>query len=111
MTGRKYGQAGYKGRAKKTDANEKAIIKGLEAIPGCLVVPIGKPVDLLIGYNGKTFLVEVKNPEGKNKLEPAQVEFINEWKGGEIGVVRTLDEALVAIGHNVSGLHIATRLA
>lgn len=107
MTGRKYAQSGYKGRRKKRDANEKEIVSALEAVPGCMVVPLDKPVDLLIGYEGRTILAEVKNPKGKNRLEPDQVEFIEKWPGSQVAILHDVSEALQLIGLNVSGLSLA----
>ena len=107
MSSRKYAQQGYRGRKKKRDANEPEIVAALEAIPGVMVIPLDRPVDLLVGYNGINHLLEVKNPEGKNRLEPDQLEFIHDWPGREVVVVRTVDEALNAIGANVSSLAVA----
>jgi len=106
MSGRKYARQGTTMRRKKRDANEKAIIQALEAIPGCMVVPLDKPVDLLIGYNGYTILAEVKNPKGKNRLEPDQVKFIDEWPGSTVHVIHDEVEALRLIGQGASGLSL-----
>jgi len=78
----------------KADANEAEIIKALEQI-GCAVWRLKRPVDLLIGYRGQTGLIEVKNPDGRNRIEPEQQEFIDNWKGN-VYVVRTVDEAIAA---------------
>lgn len=107
MGGRRFAAQGYGGRKKKRDANELEIVQALENIPGVMVVPIDKPVDLLVGYNGNTFLLEVKNPDGKNKLEPDQVDFIEEWPGDTVHVVRTIDEALTALGVGAGPLQVA----
>lgn len=98
---------GYKGRNAKTDANQKEIIDAL-TVAGCTVVQIDKPVDLLVGRHGLTFLLEVKNREGKNRLTKAQEEFIETWRGRPVAVVHDVDEALSAVGLGVSGLSIAT---
>ncbi len=105
MSSRKYAQAANR-RRKKTDANEKEIVDALEAA-GCVVVPIGKPVDLLVGRLGVTHLLEVKNPDGKNRLEPAQRDFIAEWNGRPVVVVRTIDEALRAVGAASGQIQVA----
>jgi hypothetical protein len=86
---------------KVRDANEPEIIAALEAI-GAKVVPLepsepGLP-DLLIGWRNQTFLQEVKNPEGRNRLDPAQVTFHRLWPGAPIGVVKTPAESLAHIG-------------
>lgn len=99
----------YNRRNKKRDANEPEIFDALNELPGCQVVRMDKPVDLLVGYGGRTYLLEVKNPEGKNRLEPDQVKFIESWPGSPVHVVHSPSEALIAIGHAVSGLAIASR--
>ena len=99
----------YNRRNKKRDANEPEIFEALDALPGCHPIRLDKPVDLLVGYGGRTYLLEVKNPEGKNRLEPDQVKFIDDWPGSPVSVVHNPNEALVAIGHAVSGLAIASR--
>jgi hypothetical protein len=109
MPGR-YARSGYNGRKKKVDANQPEIVEALEKI-GASVFSLGKPVDLLVGYQGKTYLLEVKNPEGKSirkrtdsvKLEPAQEEFIADWRGRPVSIVLTTDDALAAIGALSSG--------
>lgn len=106
MSGRRYARQGTTRRKKKRDANEKEIVDALEAIPGCMVVPLDKPVDLLIGYNGATILAEVKNPKGKNRLEPDQAKFIDEWPGSPVHIVHDVDEALRLIGQGASGLSL-----
>lgn len=79
----------------RLDANHQAIVEGLKA-HGYSVVPIGRPVDLVVGKWGRTYLLEIKTQKGK--LEPTQARFIREWRG-HVAEVRTLQEALDAIMH------------
>lgn len=85
------------GFAKKRDANEPAIVDALEAV-GAVVVRISMMdvPDLLVGFRGDNFMLEVKN--GKAKPSPGQSTFHAEWRGKPIVVVRGVDEALTAIG-------------
>ena len=80
-------------RAARVDNNQAEIVDLLRQIPGVTVEPIGKPVDLLIGYRGLNFLIEVKNKDGFDTLTDAQIRFISEWKG-QIRVAHTFDEIL-----------------
>ena len=85
-------------RAAKIDANQPAIVSALRKV-GCTVqslAAVGKGVpDLLVGYQGKTYLLEVK--DGKWTLTPDQVDWHGKWKGGPLRVVASIDEAIEAI--------------
>ena len=81
------------GRCRR-DANEPEIVAALRAA-GATVEHIEMPGDLLVGYDGLTFLLEVKAP-GK-KLSKSQVLFATQWHG-HYTVVRTAAEALEAVG-------------
>ena len=88
-------------RAKRTDANQSAIMAVLREV-GATVVDlsaVGKGVpDLLVGHRGVTYLLEVKNVKGKNRTTPDQDVFYAWWRGAPVTIVRTADEALSAIG-------------
>lgn len=88
-------------RGRKTDANQSTITATLRQV-GATVVDlsaVGKGVpDLLVGFRGTTFLIEVKNVKGKNKTTPDQDIFYAWWRGAPAIIVRTADEALQAIG-------------
>lgn len=88
-------------RARKTDANQSAIMAALREV-GATVVDlsaVGKGCpDLLVGHHGVTYLLEVKNVKGKNRTTPDQDVFYAWWRGAPVSIVRTADEALSAIG-------------
>lgn len=89
-------------QAAKRDNNEGEIVAALEAV-GCVVHRLsqkGVP-DLLVGYVHpisklpRTTLIEVKEPRGKLTTDQ------EEWHAlfiGEVHIVRTIDEALEAVG-------------
>lgn len=77
--------------AKNRDTNEREIVDGLRAI-GARVVQIDRPVDLLVGYRRKTFLLEVKS--GRGRLTALQAQFFDAWAGGTAVIVRSLEEAI-----------------
>jgi hypothetical protein len=61
---------------------------------GVSVQPIsskGVP-DLLCGFKGKTYLLEVKDKKGK--LTPDQVAWHDKWRGAKPHVVHDINEAL-----------------
>ena len=74
----------------KRDANEPEIVAALEAI-GCDVHRLNKPVDLVVGYRGRTVLLEVKMPGGT--LTSDQEKFFSLYRG-EAYVVRTPERAI-----------------
>jgi len=79
----------------RSDANQQGIIKMLREF-GATVVDLqnvgnGCP-DLLVGYRGRTFLVEVKSEIGK--LNKRQEAFHKSWRGDKILVVRSPMDAM-----------------
>ncbi len=79
--------------AKKRDANEPDIRKALHKA-GVQTWPLDKPMDLLCFWRKQFFLLEVKNPDGKNRVEESQQEFMEATIGGLRGVVHSPAEAL-----------------
>lgn len=91
-------------QAAKIDANQPAIVKALRDV-GVASESIGKPLDLIVWSraqcphcrgelpHGKTELMEVKNPDGKDAYTKDQVEFIDRWPG-RIIVARSPEEAV-----------------
>ena len=76
------------------DENQPEIVAQLRALDGVSVFVIGRPVDLLVGYLGINYLLEVKVPGAK--LTPTQKQFFIDWKGHR-AVVTTPAEAVDAI--------------
>lgn len=64
-----------------------ASVSDLSAVGG------GVP-DLLVGFRGRTFLIEVKTAEGT--LTPDQVVWHGAWRGHK-AIVRTVAEAVAAL--------------
>ena len=73
----------------KRDANEPEIVAQLKG-HGFSVVYLNKPVDLLIGKGGKTWIAEVKM-EGK-PLNANQQKFYSTWRGNHL-VLRSTQDA------------------
>ena len=81
---------GFRGKWKnKRDGNEAEIVDELRA-HGFSVYPLDHPLDLIAGYMGRNYLIEVKTPKGK--LTPAQVEFLEGWRGSA-NIIRSAEEA------------------
>lgn len=79
-------------RRHRKDANQAEIVKALERI-GCTVEKIGRPVDLLVGYQARNLLLDVKNPATGHGKTPAQRKFFERWRG-QVRIVHSVDEAL-----------------
>ena len=78
------------------DANQDQIVVALRAA-GANVWIISLPVDLLVGYKGHTFLVEIKRT-AKSRFTPLQRDFFESWCGGTLARVDSPDAALRMIG-------------
>lgn len=109
----------YGNHAARRDANEPEIVKALRAAGASVKIDKsgdGAP-DLLVGYRGVTYHLEVKlplGPEGGNPsrgtgaarvsaggdgtLSRDQIDWWAAWRGAPPVIVRTPAEALAAIG-------------
>jgi len=83
-------------RAARVDANQEAIVSALRAA-GAYVWIIGLPVDLLVGYKGHSFLVEIKSTS-KKRLTKLQADFFENWSGSTLCRVDGPEAALRMIG-------------
>lgn len=83
-------------RAARVDSNQAEIVRVLREA-GAYVWVIGLPVDLLVGYNGHTFLVEIKT-DSKKRLTALQADFFEKWTGGTLARIDSPDAALRMIG-------------
>ena len=53
--------------------------------------------DLLVGYHGYTILMEVKDGDkvpSARKLTEAEQKFFDDWRGGMLVIVNSVEEAL-----------------
>ena len=91
-------------RAAKVDANQEQIVEALRAVGATVqtLAAVGKGVpDLLVGYQGKTLLLEVKDgrrPPSEKRLTEDQLVWHGAWRGGPLAVVDGVDAALRALG-------------
>lgn len=82
--------------AARVDANQAQIVSALRAA-GAYVWIIGLPVDLLVGYKGHTFLVEIKIGP-KKRLTGLQDDFFTNWSGSTLARIDGPEAALRMIG-------------
>ena len=81
--------------AARTDANKTAIVEAFIA-EGCSVYDLRQPVDLLVGINLMTMLVECKDgskPPSARKHTTVQAKFMSTWRGGPVATVTDVDGA------------------
>jgi len=96
-------------RAKKIDSNQRDIVALLRSLPGVTVALDHD--DIFIGYKGKNFWYEIKNPDTVSKktgkiLESAkkdsQKKLEREWKG-HYKIVSNVYEILDDMGIEIVG--------
>lgn len=89
-------------RRARTDSNHAEIVEALRRA-GCTVQSLaaigdGTP-DLLVGYDGRNLLVEVKDgakSPSRRRLTPDERTWHAAW-AGQVAVASTIDEALAVI--------------
>lgn len=90
-------------KARKVDVNQSEIVASLRfaAATVTLLHAVGSGCpDLLVGYRGRNYLLEVKNPDvrgRKHEFTPHEQEWMATWKG-EYAVVYSAEDALRLIG-------------
>lgn len=85
-------------RAKNVDKNQAEIVHALRQVGATVVLmhEAGEGIpDLLVGYRGETYLVEIKSKSGK--LNERQQLWHSLWTGKPVRIVRSIEEALSAI--------------
>lgn len=90
-------------RAAKVDANQDQVVIALKAAGATVqsLAAVGKGVpDLLVGWQGKTVLFEVKDgrrPPSEQRLTEQQLTWHGTWRGGPLCVVDGPEAALRAL--------------
>lgn len=93
MSGGYFTNMKYRGYNAKRDENEPDIVVALRKINAS--VKRLDDIDLLVGWQGRNFLLECKTEKGA--LTDSQEEMVRTWRG-QYEIVRTPEEALRAIG-------------
>jgi len=86
-------------RAKRVDVNQREIVHALRTFGATVQdlsgVGAGCP-DLLVGYKGNTMLIEIKR-DSKAKLTSHQVEWHDDWRGGLVVRIESIDDAIALL--------------
>jgi Holliday junction resolvase len=85
--------------ANRIDANQNAIVEALRKAGAVVrIISQGDGIpDLLVGYKGYTILMEVKDGDkvpSARKLTEAEQKFFDDWRGGMLVVVNSVEECL-----------------
>jgi hypothetical protein len=87
-------------RAAKVDANQEQIVQALRTAGATVqsLAAVGQGVpDLLVGYQGETLLMEIKDgsrPPSQRRLTEQQLTWHGAWRGGPVAIVDGPDAAL-----------------
>ena len=82
-------------RAARQDNNHHELVEALKKI-GAKCYFVGKPVDILCGFRGRNYLLEIKRPDKRGQLSAItqeQRDFMAGWSG-QVAIVHTIDEAI-----------------
>ena len=91
-------------RAARIDANHEQVVSALRAAGASVqsLAGVGKGVpDLLVGFQGKTLLIEIKDGRktpSERRLSDDQVRWHGAWRGGPLAIVDGVDAALRMLG-------------
>jgi len=84
-------------RAARVDANQNEIVSDLRRlmISVLIISQLKNCADIIVGYRGKNYIIELKVPGGKTT--PGQDQFKDKWKG-QCAVCTSLVDVLRVIG-------------
>jgi hypothetical protein len=91
-------------RAARIDANHEQVVLALRTAGATVqsLAAIGKGVpDLLVGFQGKTLLMEIKDGRkapSERRLTEDQLKWHGAWRGGPLAIVDSPDAALRMLG-------------
>ena len=89
-----------RGAPRKKDVNQNEIVAALEKA-GCDVLDAsaigGGFPDLIAGRANENYLIEIKNPKARGKLNELQKKFFDSWRG-QTDIAYTIEDALRIVG-------------
>lgn len=88
--------------ANRIDDNQRDIVKALREYGAVVrIISQGDGIpDLLVAYKGFTILMEVKDgnkPPSARKLTEAEQKFFDEWTGGMLVIVNSVEESVATL--------------
>jgi hypothetical protein len=101
-------------RAAKIDANQPEIVQALRkagaTVQTLAMVGAGCP-DLLVGFQGRNLLMEVKDgrlPPSRRRLTTDEQNWCVAWRG-QVAIVKSVDDALKLIMNSRPGVVLGDR--
>jgi hypothetical protein len=92
---------GWRNFKSSVDKNQSEIVNNLRKI-GASVWIVNGILDIVVGFQHKTYIFEIKNPTANNPdLQDSQIKFIEEWKGSPVYIIETFEDALQIINGNI----------
>lgn len=85
----------HRRQAARIDANQPEIVKALRKLDG-VSVELDKD-DLLVGYKGATYWIEIKT-SAKAKVKESQKKLLREWQG-HYAICWTVEMVMYEIGY------------
>lgn len=82
----------------KVDANQPKLVAQIRKLGATVKVvsQLKRFCDIVVGYQGKNYLIEIKDPDkppSQRKLTPDEIDFHMEWEG-QIDVVHTIEDVI-----------------
>jgi len=92
----------------KRDSAEPEIVTALKTC-GFSVERMNKPVDLAVGFRGRMWLIEVKSGDKgyAKSLNENQKRFAAGWRGPQVVILRSAQDAIDWAVQVASGLEVA----
>jgi hypothetical protein len=96
----------------KKDQNHAAIVQVMQqcGVPVYDLSSAGRGIpDCIAWVKEQWRLVEIKNPKtgyGRRGLNPVQQKWIDQWRGGPIFVLKSVDDALAFVGGKFEAVEV-----
>lgn len=85
--------------AKRTDHNQAEIVSALRQAGASVssLASLGHGIpDVLVGFRGRNYLIEIKSGDRAPKLTDSETQWIKGWQG-QVGVITSVRDALAII--------------
>jgi len=89
-------------RKAKVDKNQNEIVQALRKAGASVLITsqLKNCFDILVGFQGVNYIVAIKDgdlPPSQKKLSEGELNFKDNWRGGQYHVIESVEEALKMI--------------